>query len=441
MSSEWKDWKLEDALAALIDYRGKTPRKTTSGIPLITAKIVKNGRIEKATEFIAASNYDEWMRRGIPQQGDVVLTVEAPLGEVAQLGPEKIALAQRIVTLRGRQDILDSTFLLYLLQSEAGQQSLKARASGSTVIGIKQKELRKIVIKLPDYDYQRDVAKILKSLDNCIGNLSLQNSALESIAQTLFRSWFVNFGPVHAKAAGNAPEAMSTELADLFPSEFEDGELGLIPKGWVSGKLSAVCNLNAESWTTSKHPAHVKYIDLANFKKNILTTIETYSFKEAPSRARRVLRKGDSLFGTVRPGNLSYGYIGANQEGLTGSTGFAVLRPLDEGDAEFVYCAITSRENIERLTHLADGAAYPAVRPNIVHEQSMVIAPMHVRKKFHAIAAPLFETMSLNAKLCRELEQLRDHLLPRLMSGKLRIGEAEEIVAAVLPNQAEAMSV
>ena len=118
MSSDLTVLPLEDCLDALIDYRGKTPVKTESGIPLITAKIIKGGRIETPTEFIAKDNYDAWMRRGIPKTGDVVLTVEAPLGEVAQLGHEKVALAQRVVTLRGKEGVLDSTYLLYLLQTE-----------------------------------------------------------------------------------------------------------------------------------------------------------------------------------------------------------------------------------------------------------------------------------------------------------------------------------
>jgi len=96
MESEWKELPLEDAMDAIIDYRGKTPKKTDSGIPLITAKIVKNGRINPTQEYIAEADYDAWMQRGIPQKGDVVLTTEAPLGEVAQLNGEKIALAQRI---------------------------------------------------------------------------------------------------------------------------------------------------------------------------------------------------------------------------------------------------------------------------------------------------------------------------------------------------------
>ena len=106
-AADWPTLSLDDCLDALIDYRGKTPEKTNSGIPLITAKIIKRGRIEKPTEFIAIDGYEAWMRRGIPKAGDVVLTIEAPLGEVAQLGKEKIALAQRVVTLRGKYGLLD----------------------------------------------------------------------------------------------------------------------------------------------------------------------------------------------------------------------------------------------------------------------------------------------------------------------------------------------
>ena len=97
MGSEWKVQPLESCMEALIDCRGKTPEKTTFGVPLITAKIVKNGRIEKPNEFISTEDYESWMRRGIPNAGDVVITTEAPLGEVAQLGPERVALVQRLL--------------------------------------------------------------------------------------------------------------------------------------------------------------------------------------------------------------------------------------------------------------------------------------------------------------------------------------------------------
>lgn len=127
MGSNWKRYPFEECMDAIIDYRGKTPKKTTSGIPLITAKIIKNGAIQPVTEFIAEDDYDSWMRRGIPMEGDVVLTTEAPLGEVAQLDKRKIALAQRVITLRGKTDFLDNTFLKYLLISNDVQHQLDGR--------------------------------------------------------------------------------------------------------------------------------------------------------------------------------------------------------------------------------------------------------------------------------------------------------------------------
>ena len=96
-------------MAAIIDYRGKTPRKTSSGIPLITAKVVKGGRIKTPTEFIAIEDYDFWMRRGIPRLGDVLITTEAPLGEVAQLCQQRVALAQRLILLRGKLEVCSTS--------------------------------------------------------------------------------------------------------------------------------------------------------------------------------------------------------------------------------------------------------------------------------------------------------------------------------------------
>jgi type I restriction enzyme S subunit len=149
MREGWKKIRLEDALEALIDYRGKTPNKTKSGIPLITAKIVKNGFIQEPNEFIAEDDYDSWMVRGFPKIGDVVLTMEAPLGEVAQINDKRVALAQRIVTLRGKDGLLDNTYLKYFFKSEIGQSRLKERETGTTVTGIKQSELRLVEIYVP----------------------------------------------------------------------------------------------------------------------------------------------------------------------------------------------------------------------------------------------------------------------------------------------------
>jgi type I restriction enzyme S subunit len=129
---DWKLMPLEKCMEAIIDYRGKTPKKSDFGVPLVTAKIVKDGRInfEDKREFIPFENYDAWMRRGLPKPGDVVMTMEAPLGEIAQLDDRKVALAQRLITLRGKPDLLDNTYLKYLMMSRFVQDQIHARGSG-----------------------------------------------------------------------------------------------------------------------------------------------------------------------------------------------------------------------------------------------------------------------------------------------------------------------
>ena len=227
---------LEEWMESIIDYRGKTPEKTTSGIPLITAKVIKGGRIETPDEFIAPEAYDEWMRRGIPKAGDVVITTEAPLGEVAQLPKGKVALAQRVITLSGKKNAVDNTYLKYLLLSRSFQEDLQALATGTTVVGIKQSALRKIKLSFPDLSRQKAIAHILGTLDDKIELNRKTNETLEAMAKALFKSWFVDFDPVRAKAEGR-PTGLPDEISDLFPDSFEDSELGEIPSGWMTASL------------------------------------------------------------------------------------------------------------------------------------------------------------------------------------------------------------
>ncbi len=181
MTNEVQQQRLGD-IATFIDYRGKTPHKTLSGIPLITAKIVKDGTILPANEFIAIDDYNKWMTRGFPKVGDVVLTTEAPLGEVAQLRDAHVALAQRIITLRGKEGILDNSFLKYYLQSTEGQGRLKARESGTTVTGIKSSELQEVLIPLPPISNQKKIAQVLVNIDEKIYFNTHINRNLENMA-------------------------------------------------------------------------------------------------------------------------------------------------------------------------------------------------------------------------------------------------------------------
>ena len=235
----WRTLPLEECMAAIIDYRRKSPTKTAFGIPLVTAKVVKNGRILPTGKFIAPDEYDNWMRRGMPRQGDVVITTEAPLGEVAQLDGRRVALAQRLITLRGKPGLIDNGYLKFHMQSEFVQLQLLARASGTTVLGIRQSELRRIYLKVLPLWAQSRIADILGALDDKIELNRRQNLTLEALAQAIFKSWFIDFEPVQANAENLPMPGMSAEVQALFPRRMEGG----VPEGWEVRPLGDLIEL------------------------------------------------------------------------------------------------------------------------------------------------------------------------------------------------------
>ena len=427
MSSEWRLFPLEDCLDALIDYRGKTPEKTTSGIPLITAKVIKGGRIEKPDEFIAIDNYDAWMRRGIPECGDVVLTVEAPLGEVAQLGPEKIALAQRVVTLRGKANFLDSTYLLYWLQSEDAQEQLKARATGTTVVGIKQSELRKLTVPIPPMTVQQEVAEILRSLDNRITLLRETNTTLEAIAQALFKSWFVDFDPVHAKMQGRAPEGMIEATAALFPDSFEESELGSVPKGWqvmpVGDAVETVGGATPDTkspeywepaehhWTTPK--------DLSGIASPILLSTERkLSDAGLKKISSGLLPVGSLLMSSRAP----IGYLALTQVPMAINQGYIAMLPV--GKLSPLFMLLWCQNNMDNIKGRANGSTFMEISKKAFRPIPALVPSKAVLDAFEAVTAHLVARLVENEKQAQSLASLRDILLPRLISGQLPVSHS-----------------
>ena len=182
---------LEDVMEKIIDYRGKSPTKTDSGVPLLTARVVKNFRLEPATEFIAEADYDSWMRRGLPRTGDVLFTTEAPLGHVAQIEESRVALAQRLVLLRPKNELMTGEFLMFALRSTQVVEGIRRRATGSTVIGIRQKELRKVLLPVPPLSLQSQFSKRVHSLQrfsiSASGSLSQLDTLFSSLQQRAFR--------------------------------------------------------------------------------------------------------------------------------------------------------------------------------------------------------------------------------------------------------------
>ena len=162
----WEECNLEDNIK-LIDYRGRTPQKTESGVRLITAKNVKLGFLQlEPQEFIAEDNYESWMTRGIPNVGDVIFTTEAPLANVAQIeSDEKLAFAQRIIVMQPNRKKLNPTFLKYMLLSTPIRNKILGKGTGATVVGIKSSLLKKIPITFPkSIDEQQTIVRQLDAL-------------------------------------------------------------------------------------------------------------------------------------------------------------------------------------------------------------------------------------------------------------------------------------
>lgn len=266
-------------------------------------------------------------------------------------------------------------------------------------------------MNLPPLDEQRRIAAVLGALDDKIELNRKMNRTLEAMAQALFKSWFIDFDGV--------PD-----------SDLVESELGPIPKGWRRTTLTDVADLNPESWKKNSRPRLLDYLDLSSTKWGRIESTTNYMAADAPSRAQRVLRPGDTVVGTVRPGNGSYALV--MRDGLTGSTGFAVLRPRVRRDRGFVYLAATQRTNIERLEHLADGGAYPAVKAELVAETSIALGDERTMAAFAAVVDPILERIEGAEQESRTLATLRDTLLPKLISGEVRVPEAETAVEAVL---------
>lgn len=193
--TDYPEWEVDSLknLCDYTDYRGKTPTKTDSGIFLITAKNIKQGYIDYETskEYIAESDYDNVMHRGLPQLGDVLITTEAPCGNIAQIDKENVALAQRVIKYRGKKDILSNDYLCFALQSDFFQDELDKKATGGTVKGIKGSVLHTLSIFAPCLEEQQKIADFLSAYDEAIRYAKQELDKWKELKKGLLQQMFV----------------------------------------------------------------------------------------------------------------------------------------------------------------------------------------------------------------------------------------------------------
>jgi len=432
-SCDVPDWR-EAVLGDVIDLlSGGTPSKGqpaywNGSIPWVSAKDMKRLRLHDTEDHITSEGLANGTRR-VPSGSVLLLTRGMTLlNELPVCVTQKpVAFNQDVKALRPKPGI-DPDFLPYLVLGNKDRLLSLVDLAGHGTGRINTDELKSLDIRLPPLSEQRAIAHVLGTLDDRIELNRRMNETLEAMVRALFKSWFVDFDPVSAKMEGRDTD-LPPHLAQLFPDRLVESEVGEIPAGWQLGTLHDVAFLNPESWSAKHSPESVAYVDLANTKWGYIESVQTFPWDEAPSRARRVLRKGDTIVATVRPGNGSFALI--DEDGLTGSTGFAVLRPREATDRTFVWCAATSSGNIERLALLADGGAYPAVRPDEIGATPVLLSDPDIRSAFSRLADPLLDKSNGNKRASCKLASLRDTLLPRLISGEIRVRDAEQVAPAV----------
>ena len=394
---EWKHISLEDCMEAIIDYRGKTPRKSSFGIPLITAKIVKGGRILEPTEFIPFEDYDERMQRGIPKSGDVVITTEGPLGEVGQLDDRKLSIGQRLIALRGKKGLLDNSYLKFLLMSDYVQNQLSARQTGTTVSGIKQAELRKIDLLIPPLSTQRRIAEILSALDDKIELNRQTNATLEAIAQAIFKEWFVDF---------NYPGATG---------EMVESELGLIPKGWSVKPLDEIATflngLALQKYPPENENDYLPVIKIRELRNGVTETSDRAS-RKLPKEY--IIKDGDLLFSWSGSLEVKF-WVGG--EGALNQHLFKVTSK----DYPLWFCYHWILHHLYDFRNIAEEKTTTMGHIKREHlSKALCLVPENIYP-LDTIIQPIFSKMLANEKESQLLIKTRELLLPELMTGRFEL--------------------
>jgi type I restriction enzyme S subunit len=238
MRGEWKMQRLGD-MAEIYDGPHATPTKAVAGPIFLGISNLVCGRLNLSeTEHLSVEDFLRWTRRVTPTPGDVVFSYETRLGEAALI-PEglRCCLGPRMGLLRPQSESMDSRFLLYVYLGPEFQETLRARTiHGSTVDRIPLIDMPDFPIRVPPLDVQREIARVLGALDDKIALNLRMNESLEGVARALFKSWFVDFDPIYAKAEGRDAR-LPKSLADLFPDSFENSEVDEVPRGHRSPRI------------------------------------------------------------------------------------------------------------------------------------------------------------------------------------------------------------
>ena len=404
------------------------------GVPIISGQHLHGVRVDDAPGFnFITSGHAQRLANANVERGDVIFTHAGNIGQVAYIPPrsrfDRYVISQRQFYMRCDSSKALPEFIVRYFTSPVGQHQLLANASQVGVPSIAQPVtyLRTIGIPLPSLHEQHAIAHILDTLDDKIELNRRMNLTLESMAQALFKSWFVDFDPVRAKMEG-CDTGLPQDIADLFPDRLVDSEMGEVPEGWMVVPLKEVINVNPKRSLLRGEIA--PYLPMANMP----TRGHTPDFVDVrPFGSGMRFSNGDTLLARITPclenGKTAYvDFLRDNEVGW-GSTEYIVMKPQPQLPSQFAYCLARSAAFRAFATQNMSGTSgRQRVSAATVNEFLVIAPPMRPAKKFGRVAELLFEQANRVSRESRTLAALRDALLPKLISGEICVPDAERIL-------------
>ncbi len=388
---------------------------------LRTTDISPDGRIDSTTIPLARLNLSKFQQH-VLRADDLVITRSGRIGTTAVFRDFRLPVLPGafLIRFRLKRDLAEPRFFQYFFNSPVGQELLGSVATGSAQLNLSITSLHGLHVPLPPLAVQRAIAHILGILDDKIELNRRMNETLEAIARALFKSWFVDFDPVRAKAEGRDP-GLPAHLRDLFPQSFQDSQLGEIPTGWTVGTLGDVAEHPRRGVQPNEIEASTPYIALEHMPKRRIALSE-WGVADGLESAKFEFKRGEILFGKLRPYFHKVGV--APVDGVC-STDIVVVTPRREAWFGFVLEHVSSTTFVEETNAGSTGTKMPRTSWTEMARYPVVIPPKAVAEAFTAQIRPAVEGILVGIHESHALAALRDTLLPKLISGELQVSASQ----------------
>jgi type I restriction enzyme, S subunit len=401
------------------------------GVPVIRGGDIRNGLVVFDDEKRVTQEISQQFQRTILKGGEIVINLIAEPGHTAIVPPELAgANVSRDVGVIPLNDTVDHRYIDYCLKSAMAVRWLTSRLQGSVTQKINLGTLRDLPIPTPRLEEQRAIAHILGALDDKIELNRRMNEALEAMARALFKSWFVDFDPVRAKAEGRAP-SLPQPLADLFPDRFVDSELGEIPDGWNVKTVGDLADIVGGSTPSTKEPAYwsegmhqwATPKDLSTLTVPVLLDTE----RRITAAGLAQISSGLLPVGTVLLSSRApIGYLAIAEVPVAINQGFIAMKP--KKSVSNVFLLLWARFGHEEILSRANGSTFLEISKANFRPIPLVAPAATVMDAFDRQLRPFYDRMVECVRESRALAALRDTFLPKLVSGELRVKDAERFI-------------